>query len=393
MVVAAHVHGRPTGAVGPRVIDAVREFAPLYLQRPRLTARVRSTLEVLLSCRTAARGGFRYECEDCGYSATLYGSCGSRYCSQCQGPRRRQWVEAKQQLLLPVPHHQVVATLPSELRPLARRFPSEIFDLLFKANHEMLQRFAGTRWGATPAILSVLHTWARDLSFHPHVHSVVSAGGLTDDGAWVWTRGRFLFPVRAMSAVFRGIFLSRLTALRLPLEPRERAALRIARSRAARKSWVVYVEAAKDRDPQHLVKYLARYLYQSAISDHRVLEVTPNTIRIRTRDTSEVTLSGEEFIRRLAQHILPKGYRRVRQYGLLAPGARRQLDHARDLLTNATSRAATPPRRAPAPPTPDPVTSFGPLHPCPLCGAPLRVYALAPVAVPVPVSPLARGPP
>lgn len=390
MVAGPHVLSR-SPAPGPRVIDALRAFAPLYLQRPQVSARARSILEVLLSCRTAARGGFRYECDHCGYSAVLYGSCGNRYCSQCQGLRRRQWVDAKQQLLLPVPHYQVVATLPSELRPLARRFPREIFDLLFRANHEMLQRFATSRWRATPAILSVLHTWARDLSFHPHVHSVVSAGGLTDDDGWVSGKGKFMFPVRAMSSVFRGIFLSRLTKLGLPLNPRERAALRIARGRAAKKSWVVYVEPAKDRDPNQLVKYLARYLYQNAISDHRILEVTGKIVRIRTRGTSEVTLSGQEFVRRFVQHILPKGYRRVRQYGLLAPGARPRLERARDLILNSVPVAAPPPvAGAPAaPPAPAAALSFGPLNPCPTCGAPLRVYVVLPVAVPR----LARAPP
>jgi hypothetical protein len=372
------------------VIDALRRFAPPFVQGRRVPAGVRSTLEVLLGCRTAARGGFRYECEDCGYTAILYGSCGNRYCSQCQGLRRIRWVEAKQKLLLPVPHHQVVVTLPSELRPLARRFPKEIYDLLFQASQEMLRKLTMTHWSATPAILSVLHTWARNLSFHPHVHCVVSAGGLTEDGAWVWRDGQFLFPVHAMSALFRGIFLSRLTQLGLPLDRRERTALRVARTRAASKSWNVHVDIAKDRDPKNLVKYLARYVYQNAISDHRILEVTDTTVTIRTRDAGTATMSGQEFVRRFSLHVLPKRYRRVRQYGLLAPGARARLHHARDLTTHA------PPPGRPSPPDEPPdegpgdaVEPFVAPRSCPVCGSPLRVYAL----LPVPVTPLARGPP
>jgi hypothetical protein len=377
------------------VIDALRRFATSFLQGRRVSAGGRATLEVLLGCRTAARGGFRYECESCGYSAILYGSCGNRYCSQCQGPRRHRWAEAKQRLLLPVPHHQVVVTLPAELRPLARRFPREIYGLLFDASQEMLQKLAATRWNASLAILSVLHTWTRELSYHPHVHCVVSAGGLTEDGGWVWRDGTFLFPVRVMSQLFRGIFLSRLTTLGLPLQRHERVALRNARRRAARKNWVVHVEPAVGRDPQHLVKYLARYVYQNAISDHRILAVDDDTVTLRTRGSSTVTLKGDEFVRRFVLHILPKRFRRVRQYGLLAPGARRRLTQARELIEHAPRPPAAPPPPPPppaAPPEPSeppPPVHFTSSRRCPVCSEPLRVYALPQV----PPAPLARGPP
>jgi hypothetical protein len=371
------------------VIDALRRFAPSFLQRRRVSAGARATLEVLLGCRTAARGGFRFECENCGYSAVLYGSCGNRYCSQCQAHRRHQWADEKQRLLLPVLHHQVVVTLPSELRPLARRFPRAIYDLLFQAGQKMLQKLATTRWHATPAILGVLHTWARDLSHHPHVHFIVSAGGLTADGTWVGTDGRHLFPVQVMSPLFRGIFLSELTRLGLPLRRHERIALRNARRRAARKTWNVYVEPAIGRDPGHLVKYLARYVYQNAISDHRILAVDDHHVTIRTREDQTVQLDGEEFVRRFVQHVLPKGFRRIRQYGLLAPAARRRLDHARAALSPTPSVPAPPPAAPEAEPVAAELVDAILAPPCPVCGHPMQAY----VVFSVPTTTRARGPP
>lgn len=374
------------------MIDALRRFAPSFLQRRRVSTGQRATLEILLGCRTAARGGYRYECENCGYAAVLYGSCGNRYCSQCQAFRRYQWAETKQRLLLPVLHHQVVVTLPSELRPLATRFPTQVYDLLFKAGRTMLLKLAATRWNATPGILAVLHTWARNLSHHPHVHFVVSAGGLTADGQWSGTDGAQLFPVAVMSPLFKGIFLSELTKLGLPLNVHERIALRQARRRAAAKHWNVHVDPAIGRDPANLVKYLARYVYQGAISDHRIVEVDDRSVTLRTRGTDTVHLDGEEFVRRFVQHVLPKGFRRIRQYGLLAPGARPRLDKARAALADASpSVPGPPPSEQPAPEGPsdtDPLDLDEPLAPilCPVCAYPMLVYVVF-------HTPLARGPP
>jgi hypothetical protein len=373
------------------VIDALRRFAPSFLQERRVSAGQHATLEVLLGCRTAARGGYRYECENCGYTAVLYGSCGNRYCSQCQAFRRYQWAETKQRLLLPVLHHQVVVTLPSELRSLATRFPDEIYDLLFKAGRTMLLKLAATHWNATPGILAVLHTWARNLSHHPHVHFVVSAGGLTADGQWTGTDGARLFPVDVMSPLFKGIFLSELTKLGLPLSVHERIALRHARRRAAAKRWNVHVDPAIGRDPANLVKYLARYVYQGAISDHRIVDIDDQSVTIRTRGSETVQLDGEEFVRRFAQHVLPKGFRRIRQYGLLAPSARPKLEQARAAIANAP----TPPP-VPEPPPPDEAADAGaePLDdpaspkPCPVCGHLMHFYIVF-----RDLRPLARGPP
>jgi hypothetical protein len=378
----AHPGGQAAARAGPRVIDALRRFAPSFLRQPGVSPSIRSTLTTLLQCRTPVLGGHRYECERCGTTVDLYNSCGSRHCTQCQGGRRVRWTEAQQELLLPVPHFQVVFTLPDELRPIARQFPREVYDTLFQSAYETLQKLARTKLDATLAVLVVLHTWSRELTFHPHVHCVVSAGGLDDDDGWVAVRDvKHLFHHEAMRRLFKGIFLSRLTKLGLPLDRVQRGRLRHARRRAAEKDWVVWLERPNDRDPTHLVKYLARYVYQSAISDHRIVSIDANTVTFRTRASAVITLPGEQFIRRYALHFLPSGFRRVRHYGLLASGARRRLEVARDIVTRGVPPAEPIPTTPPA--TADPRC-------CAVCG---DLYRITLLPRDLTFDPLARGPP
>lgn len=380
MVVPAHVRGRVAGPTGTGVIDALRRFAPTFLSSRPVSSSVRSTLGLLLRCRTPALGGHRYDCDTCGYSAILYNSCGNRFCPQCQGRRRHQWVDAQQRLLLPIPHFQVVFTLPAELRAIARSFPRQIYDLLFQASQLTLCKLAATHWNATPAILAVLHTWSREMNYHPHMHCVVSSGGLTHDGGWVACDPTFLFAIRPLQRLFRGLFLSKLAGLGLPLDSGQLRHLRNARRKAALKQWVVFVEPPDDRDPQQLIKYLARYVYQTAISDHRIVAVTDKDVTIRTRLSATLTLPGTEFVRRFTEHFLPKGFRKIRHYGLLAPGVRHRLAIARAIVQHL----------APAEATREPRTErTSARHDCPSCGEPLRRHvmpALRPAAA-------ARGPP
>ena len=339
-------------------------------------------LGTVLRCRTPVLGGHRYACDHCGTAVDLYNSCGSRHCPQCQGGRRRRWTEAQQKLLLPVGHFQVVFTLPEELRPIARMFPRAIFDTLFKAAAETLQKLARTKLDATLSILAVLHTWSRELTFHPHVHCVVSAGGLTDDGGWVSADVKRLFEHRALQRLFKGVFLVRLRKLGLPLDRIGRGRLRDARRRAAVKDWVVWSEAPNERDPRHLVKYLARYVYQTAISDHRMVSVDAETVTFRTRGPATVTVPGVEFARRMATHLLPSGFRRVRPFGLLASGARRKLELAREILEHTQPLPAGEPSKLDKP-------RMDPRH-CPVCGAPVRITTIDRDRS---FDPLARGPP
>jgi hypothetical protein len=315
----------------------------------------------------------------------LYNACGDRHCPQCQGGRRVRWAESQQALLLPVAHFQVVFTLPEELRAIARQFPRVVYDTLFGAAAETLRKLAATHLQATPSILAVLHTWSRELNYHPHVHCVVSAGGLTEDDAWVSADLHRLFEHRALQRLFRGLFLVKLNRLGLPLDRVQRGALPQARRRAAMRDWVVWTEAPNERDPRHLVKYLARYVYQTAISDHRIVGMDASTVTFRTRGPSTVTLPGVEFARRYGLHVLPRGFRRVRHYGLLAAGARRRLALARDILEHVQPL----PEKREAPPSPA-APLFDRCH-CPVCGE--RMYVLPIDRDPAFDPTLARGPP
>lgn len=320
-------------------------------------------------------GGHRYDCDHCDYTAVLNNSCGNRYCPQCQGPRRHRWAEAQQELLLPVPHFQVVFTLPAELRPIARAFPSEVYDALFQAAQETLQKLAKTHWDATLGVLAVLHTWARDLSFHPHVHCVVSGGGLTADGGWVASED-FLFHEKQLKKLFKGLFLTRLTRLCLDLDRNQRRRLAHVRKHVVAQDWVVFVEAADGRGKEYIVKYLARYVYQAPISDVRIVAITDTTVTFRTREEGIVTLPGTEFVRRFAMHFLPKGFRKVRHYGLLAPANRPRLEQARAITEHALlARVPDSPEVLDAiePSPQQPNETARPIRGrCPICANPLR---------------------
>ena len=333
MQAAAH---RSSGRAAPqrtRVIDALRRFAPEFYAQQCVEYGVRRKLDLVLRCRTPALGGHRYTCERCGSSTELYNSCRSRYCSQCQGPRRRDWLEATQKLVLPVPHFQVVFTLPRELRPLARAFPRIVYGLLFETAQYVLQTLATQRMDAKMAILAVLHTWDRELRLHPHVHCVVSAGGLRDDGTWVATHPTFLFPHRVMQKMYTGAFLARLREVLGPrLDKEQNALLHQLRRHLYRKRWVVWVGAPDGQDTDRLLKYLARYVYQNAISDHRLVNVGADAVTIRTRKAATAAIHGPEFVRRFALHFLPKRFRRVRHYGLWASSNRARLAAARAVV-------------------------------------------------------------
>jgi hypothetical protein len=228
----------------------------------------------------------------------------------------------------------------------------------------------------------VLHTWDRELRFHPHVHAVVSAGGLRDDGAWVATHPTFLFPHRVMQQMYRGRFLARLRDVLGPrLDKQQNRQLHQLRKRAYRKRWVVWTGAPGDNSTDNLLKYLARYVYQNAISDHRVLAVGKRTVTIRTRGSHTAVVDGPEFVRRFTLHFLPKRFRRVRHYGLLASGNRRRLEAA---------RAAIEPDAAELPhdePDQDPITEA---PRCAQCGTTLIRTAVPADSL---FDPCARGPP
>ena len=344
-------------------------------------------------------------CDDCGFRLPVYKSCDNRHCPQCGGGKAAKWLEARAERMLDVPHFQVVFTLPSELRAVAHRNPEIVYPLMARAGAGVLADLAEQRFGALLGITMVLHTWASNLTLHPHWHALVTAGGLSLDGRrWVPTRTDFLFPVAVIAKMYRGRVLQGLIdAVRAgKLDLGDEAAsferkLRIVSRR--HRQWGVHVEAPRDRPVAHALKYLARYLYRVAISDRRVFAVTDTQVGFMARDADSdgkqgaLWLDGPEFVRRFLLHVLPKGFRKVRHYGLYAAGA------VPNLLKQA--KAMLPDQPAPGMPTNLEAEailsrcerqlaerdSWAQRLECPTCGGALRTE-------PLPLgSATARGPP
>lgn len=301
-------------------------------------------LHKVLTCRTAAAGAHRFVCEDCGFTTPVYNSCLDRHCPQCQGPATAEWLEARGERMLPIPHFLVTFTLPAELRGIAMGNRKLVYGLMFRGAAGVLRDLGEQHLQARLGVLAVLHTWKSDLGYHPHIHCLVTAGGLHgDDDRWVASDPGWLFHHGVMGAMFRGRFTEELLAafdrgqLVLPGDPEEaerhfRATTREVSRKHTR--WVVHVEAPEGRPVEHVVGYLARYVKRVAIADPRILAITDETVTIATRQGPR-TLEGGEFVRRFLNHVLPKSFRKVRYYGLYAPGnAKLRLERARELLTS-----------------------------------------------------------
>lgn len=342
------------------VISAARPQLPLHT----LSLAQRRVLQAIESCRTARLGAHVNECGKCGHREQSYNSCWNRHCPKCRGGKVFDWVEARAAELLPVAYSHVVFTLPSELRQLCYYNKRVVYDILFQASSEALQAVAERHLGAKLGFFGVLHSWNQELQYHPHAHFVVPSGGLSpDNSAWVRPKSsRFFLPVRALSKVFRGKFLSALRAkagelrfcgrLRHLEDPRE---LNRLLARAARHEWVVYAKKPF-AGPECVIKYLANYPHRVAISNHRLRGLTPEAVSFMARDRKIKgkkrlrKLAPAEFVRRFLLHLIPRGYRRIRYYGFLATNRRAsELVRCRALLaaTPLPEPASSPPRRCP----------------------------------------------
>ena len=303
----------------------------------------------ILACRTARLGGHVDECDACGEQTISYNSCRNRHCPKCQGSAQAGWLEARRADVLPVPYAHVVFTLPQSLAPLALQNPKVVYDLLLRTVARTLQEIASNprHLGARLGFFAILHTWGQTLVHHPHVHCVVPAGGLAEDGCtWKPCRPGFFLPVRVLSRLFRGKFLAGLTQAfrdgRLDLHGRlvpyrHPAAFNRLLHEARATEWVVYAKPPFD-GPEHVLEYLARYTHRVAISNHRLQHVDDQAVTFRFKEyrshrVRSLTLPLGEFCRRFLLHVLPKGFVRIRYYGFLANGTRaRLLSRCRDAL-------------------------------------------------------------
>jgi hypothetical protein len=351
----------------------------------------RQVLRAITRCRTAEMGGHKQQCDDCGHQRIQYNSCRNRHCPKCQALARAEWLEARQAELLPIPYFHTVFTLPSQLRPLALQNKRIVYSILFRAASETLKDVAANpkHLGAKIGILAVLHTWGQNLMHHPHVHCIVTGGGIAPGGMeWVHCKQsrrrkkkRFFVPVKVLSRVFRGKFIELLKEAyqsgQLELHGmltslRESTAFESLLNASVKKNWVVYAKRPFG-GPEQVLKYLARYTHRVAISNHRLVELRDGQVSFRYKDYADgqqskvMTLSSIEFIRRFLMHTLPSHFVRIRYYGFLANRYRKQrLDHCRELLGVPLAAAITPKEEA-AEPNEEVDLVVSP-QTCPACG-------------------------
>lgn len=300
--------------------------AQLEAETP-LTLAQRRVLSAMALCRTAALGGHVDVCRSCGLERPSYNSCRNRHCPKCQALRQERWIASRSARLLSVPHFHVVCTLPSELRGLGRCYPRELFGALFEAASKSLLELGESRLDARLGITMVLHTWTRDLRFHPHVHALVTAGGLASDRTcWKPSGKKYLFPVKVLRVLLRGKMLGTLRRLHgegafMGFEDfADPEAFERLMSRLAGKKWVVYAKKPFRR-VDHVLKYLGRYTHRVGIANSRLVDVQSDAVTFRTKNGKTVTLGPVEFLRRFVQHVLPEGLHKIRHYGLYAGAA------------------------------------------------------------------------
>lgn len=372
------------------VADVIRRAGSRFIERYRdsLTWAQLKVLRAIERCRTAALGGHRDQCVRCGYQAISYNSCRNRHCPKCQTNAREKWLRAREQELLPVGYFHLVFSVPHALVPLIWQNQRVLFTLLFEASAATLLEVASDpkRLGAEAGFLSILHTWGQTLQRHPHIHCVVPGGGLSPDHQhWIRAPNHFFLPVRVLSRVFRGKFVAGLQhAFRqkklvffgdcqsLAQDKPFAAFLRT----LFREDWVVYAKRPFG-GPQHVLQYLARYTHRVAISNHRIADINDTHVAFRWKDYAHhskrrtMSLTHEEFLRRFLQHVLPKGFPRIRYFGFLANRRRAEsLPQCRGLLVPV-------PRDPPTDSVPDPD-----LWHCPSCQGLMRlIERLTPVQI------------
>jgi hypothetical protein len=345
--------------------EIFRRYGPDYREKfgERMPLRHRLAMAAIEQCRTEAMGGHVYTCDACEETVYSYHSCKNRHCPKCQNEAAEQWLVEQQGLLLPTPYFMVTFTLPTDLKHIARSNQKTLYNILFRTSAAALQqlaqdpRFVGGRVG----MVGVLHTWTRDLSYHPHVHYLVPAGALALDGQrWLPARQDFLVHVKPLSILFRAKFRDELKKTpffeRVPAE-------------TWKKDWVVHCQPVGSGVAA--LKYLAPYIFRVAISNNRILDLRDDRVTFRYKDsqtgeTRPRNVPAEEFIRRFLQHVLPRGFVKVRYYGFFSHGNRHLLHRIRRLLGNTNTAKPTTSQQAHLTPQDRALR-------CPKCGQAIRL--------------------
>lgn len=362
--------------------DLARQHRKALEVQHRLNRQQRRMLTAIGLCRTAALGGHEEVCENGDFRRNAYNSCRNRHCPKCQALAQERWIAARCERLLDLGHFHGVFTLPSELRPLAKYYPAEVYGAMFRAVTDTLLELGRTRLGVTLGLTLVLHTWTRELGYHVHIHVLVTAGGLALDGSgFIHTQHNYLFPLEVMGVVFRAKMLHELGLLRDKGAFPEftDGAYGALMAPLAKKDWIVYAKKPFRRS-NHVVHYLSRYTHRVGISNSRILDATPELVTFGTKHGLTASLHPVEFLHRLVQHVLPPGFHKIRHaglYGSVRPGG--LLEKAKALvgayrrpkkekaILERLERAA---------------------HICPVCGGELRHLPLPPPSrAPPPTTP------
>ncbi|WDF70969.1 IS91 family transposase [Novosphingobium sp. KACC 22771] len=393
------------------VADIFRSAGPAYrsAHAGHLSLGQLKVMTAIENCRTAALGGHVEACDECGHWRVAYNSCRNRHCPKCQGAAARTWLAAREADLLPVGYFHVVFTLPNEVADIAWQNKAVVYDLLFRAAADTMLTIAADpkHLGARVGITAVLHTWGSALTHHPHVHMIVPGGGIALDGTrWISSRPAFLLPVRVLGALFRRLFLTRLLALfdadklgffgTLADLATRKAFLRYL-SPIRKKRWVVYAKPPF-AGPQAVLAYLSRYTHRVAISNRRLIAFNETSATFRYKDyrpdghqrQQVTTLATDEFIRRFLIHVLPRGFHRIRHYGLLASSTHNEAMALARRLLGVTAPIEETDTKPDEPPDHRP--------PCPCCGGHMTIIEdfarwCQPRAPPQPAPPARRNTP
>lgn len=337
------------------VADIFRAFGPAHRQTHEMPIRHLRVMRAIEVCRSAELGGHIDQCDQCGALRISYNSCRNRHCPKCQCLEKERWLEAREKDLLPTSYFHVVFTLPEGLRPLALRNQKAIYNLLFKAVSETLSELARDykHLGAEIGFMAILHTWSQTLIDHPHLHCLVSGGGLSLDGKqWICSKKDFFIPVKVLSSLFRGKFLDGLKreyeAERLKFpgqieQLKEASSFKRLLTNLYHQKWVVYCKSPL-KNPEKVMDYLGRYTHRVALSNDRLVKLEGNHVTFRWRDSADdnkiklLTLGAFEFIRRFLLHVLPDQFVKIRYYGIMSHRSRKtKLSRCKKLLGVAAS--------------------------------------------------------
>jgi DNA-directed RNA polymerase subunit RPC12/RpoP len=318
------------------ISEIFRSFGPEYIQRfgKTMPSEHHKVIQAIIQCRTSFYGMTIYTCPDCGQTHHVFRSCGNRHCPQCQHHKTQKWLEKQLDRQIPVPHFLITFTVPQQLRSFIRSHQKACYEALFHASSEALKflakdpRFLGTD---LPGFTGILHTWGRQLQFHPHIHYIVPGGGISSDrSAWIASRADFYVPVKALSPIFRAKFKEQMHKAGL---------LNHINPKVWKPAWVVNSQAVGNGSAS--LKYLAPYVFKVAISNSRIIKVENRTVtfKYRKHGSSEyrsTSLDVIEFIRRFLQHVLPSGFMKVRHFGFMSPNCSLKVADIRKLIQKQT---------------------------------------------------------